>query len=74
MALDFPNAPTVGQKYPASPVAGTPTYTWDGVKWTTVGAAIAGKTAFLNDGSVPMAAGLTLVAPPVNATDAAAKS
>ncbi len=33
MALDFPSSPTVGQKYPASPVAGLPTYTWDGEKW-----------------------------------------
>ena len=74
MAFDFPNAPTIGQKYPQPPVVGSPVYTWDGVKWTTVGAAVSGKTAVLNDGSVPMAAGLTLVAPPVNATDAAAKS
>ena len=34
-ALDFPASPTVGQKYPASPVAGIPTYTWDGEKWFT---------------------------------------
>lgn len=37
--LDFPNAPTVGQKYPASPVGGVPTYVWDGEKWTTIGGA-----------------------------------
>lgn len=34
-ALDFPNSPTVGQKYPASPIAGIPQYTWDGEKWFT---------------------------------------
>ena len=35
MALNFPSSPTVGQKYPASPVAGVPIYAWDGEKWTT---------------------------------------
>jgi len=33
--LDFPSAPTVGQKYPQPPVAGVPVYSWDGEKWTT---------------------------------------
>lgn len=37
MALDFPSSPTNGQKYPASPIIGIPTYTWDGEKWTTIG-------------------------------------
>jgi hypothetical protein len=37
MALDFPSAPTVGQKYPQPPVSGMPVYTWDGEKWTTIG-------------------------------------
>lgn len=40
MGLNFPSSPTVGDKYPASPVAGVPTYTWDGEKWTTAGGAI----------------------------------
>jgi hypothetical protein len=74
MAFDFPNSPTVGQKYPASPVGGQPTYTWDGEKWTTVGGTIAGKTAVWTDGTTAMTAQLTLVAPPVNPTDAVAKS
>jgi hypothetical protein len=39
MALNFPNSPTVGQKYPVSPIAGIPTYAWDGEKWTTNGGA-----------------------------------
>lgn len=39
-ALDFPASPSVGQLYPASPVAGVPTYRWDGEKWTTTGGAI----------------------------------
>jgi hypothetical protein len=43
MALDFPASPTNGQKYPASPVAGIPTYTWDGQKWTTIGAGLIGQ-------------------------------
>jgi hypothetical protein len=41
MALDFPSSPSVGQKYPASPIAGVPTYNWDGEKWTTIGGALA---------------------------------
>jgi hypothetical protein len=74
MALDFPNAPTVGQKYPAAPITGVPTYSWDGEKWTTVGAPMGGKTPVWTDGSAAMTGLLTLVAPPVNPTDAAAKS
>jgi hypothetical protein len=42
--LDFPNAPTVGQKYPQPPVSGAPVYTWDGVKWTTVGGPVSGAS------------------------------
>ena len=72
--LDFPNAPTVGQKYPQPPVGDVPVYTWDGEKWTTLGGAVAGKTAVWTDGSSAMAAQLTLIAPPVNPTDATAKS
>jgi hypothetical protein len=71
MAFDFPNAPTVGQIFSPS---GGPTYKWDGAKWTApIGAAV-GKTPVYSDGSVAMTAALTLVAPPVNPTDAAAKS
>jgi hypothetical protein len=72
--LDFPNAPSTGQKYPASPISGIPTYTWDGEKWTTLGGPVAGKTPIYADGSNAMTAQLTLVAPPVAGTDAAAKS
>lgn len=35
MAFDFPNSPTVGQKYPSPSIVGVPTYTWDGQKWIT---------------------------------------
>ena len=35
MAINFPASPAFGQKHPASPVVGLPTYTWDGEKWTT---------------------------------------
>jgi hypothetical protein len=74
MALDFPGMPTVGQKYPATPVGGVPTYTWDGEKWTTVSSPIIGKSIIYNDGTVPMAAALTLSGDPSAANDAARKS
>lgn len=74
MAIDFPSAPTVGQTYPATPVAGTPTYTWDGEKWTTIGAPLGGKTPVYTDGSNAMTAALRLSGPPVNPTDAADKA
>ena len=32
-ALNFPNAPTVGQTYPDPPVEGQPQYEWDGARW-----------------------------------------
>src|SRR6478752_1751321 len=37
MALDFPNAPTVGQLFPASPAPGTPQWQWNGTLWTAAG-------------------------------------
>ena len=40
MAMDFPPSPSVGDKFPVTPVAGQPQYTWDGEKWTTLGAQI----------------------------------
>jgi hypothetical protein len=73
MGINFPNAPTVNQLYPQPPVAGVPVYRWDGQKWTTQGAT-ATKTPVYTDGSTAMAAQLTLVTPPVNPTDAVAKS
>jgi hypothetical protein len=33
MAINFPNAPTVGQLWPSPAVAGQPVYQWDGQKW-----------------------------------------
>ena len=40
MAFDFPSSPTVGQKHPATPIAGIPQYIWDGEKWTDTGAVL----------------------------------
>ena len=42
--LDFPASPLTGDKYPVPAVAGQPQYTYDGVKWTTVGAQISNAT------------------------------
>lgn len=39
-ALDFPNAPTIGQVWPTPPVAGVPVYRWDGEKWGMQSAAL----------------------------------
>ena len=39
-ALDFPASPLIGDKYPVPAVVGQPQYTWDGNKWTTVGAQV----------------------------------
>jgi hypothetical protein len=36
-ALDFPNAPVNGEKFPPTPISGQAQYTWDGEKWTTIG-------------------------------------
>jgi hypothetical protein len=33
MAINFPNAPTVGQLWPSPAVVGQPVYQWDGQKW-----------------------------------------
>ncbi|TAI63878.1 tail fiber domain-containing protein [Bradyrhizobium sp. Leo170] len=74
MALDFPSSPTLGQVYPPSPIVGIPNYRWDGEKWTTVGMQIGTAPLLYADGSVPMTGQLTLVAPPVANSDAAAKS
>ena len=38
--LDFPASPLAGDKYPVTAVPGQPQYTYDGVKWTTIGAQI----------------------------------
>lgn len=35
VALDFPNSPTVGQKY--HPITGGPSWTWNGYAWQTGG-------------------------------------
>ena len=73
MSIDFPAAPTIGQKYPSPSVVGVPTYTWDGEKWG-VAPVSGGKTPVYPDGSAAMAAQLTVVNPPVSPTDAASKA
>jgi hypothetical protein len=75
MAMNFPNSPTVGDKYPTSPTTGQPQYTWNGTLWTTHGVAPPGpgKVPVWTDGTNPMTAQLTLVGDPVAATDAADK-
>jgi hypothetical protein len=75
MAMNFPNSPTVGQKYPTSPAVGQPQYVWNGTLWTTHGVAPPGpgQVPVFTDGSTPMVGQLTLVGDPVNPTDAADK-
>jgi hypothetical protein len=73
MGMNFPNTPTVGQQWPSPPVPGQPVYRWDGTVWGSLGAQ-PGKMPIYSDGSVAMAAQLTLVnTSPVASTDAAAK-
>jgi hypothetical protein len=76
MAFNFPNSPTVGDKYPVSPGPGVPQYTWNGQMWTTHGVSPPGpgKVPVWTDGSNPMTAQLTLFADPVGANDAARKA
>jgi hypothetical protein len=75
MAMDFPNTPAVGDKYPVSPTTGQPQYTWNGTLWTTHGVAPPGpgKVPVWTDGTAPMTGALTLPGDPVNPTDAADK-
>lgn len=73
MGINFPTVPTLNQLYPQPAVAGLPVYRWDGEKWTT-SSITANKTPIYTDGSTVMAAQLKLIAPPVAAADAAAKS
>jgi hypothetical protein len=47
--LDFPSSPTTGQQYPAPPVAGIPTYTWDGEKWSTAASSGGGNKVIVAD-------------------------
>jgi len=44
-ALDFPPSPLINDKYPVPAVPGVPQYTFDGVKWTTVGPQITNAKA-----------------------------
>jgi hypothetical protein len=75
MAMNFPNSPSVGDKYPVSPGVGQPQYVWNGTLWTTHGVSPPGpgQVPVMTDGSTPMVAQLTLVGDPVNPRDAADK-
>ena len=66
MGINFPASPSIGQKYPASPVGGLPTYTWDGEKWTTTTSTIAGTSYVLKSGDT-MAGHLSLLTAPAAA-------
>lgn len=37
MGFNFPNAPSIGQKYPSPAIAGAPVWQWDGSAWKTIG-------------------------------------
>lgn len=66
MGINFPASPSIGQKYPASPVGGLPTYTYDGEKWTTTTSTIAGTSYVLKSGD-SMSGHLSLLTGPVAA-------
>ncbi|WLB24946.1 hypothetical protein QIH85_23995 [Bradyrhizobium japonicum] len=72
MGLNFPSLPSVGTIYPSPAQPGVPQYRWDGEKWTQQG--LQTKPVVYADGSVPMTGQLKLIAPPLAANDAAAKS
>lgn len=72
MGLNFPTLPSVGTLYPQPALPGVPQYRWDGEKWSLQ--SLLSKQPIWDDGSAAMNAQLTLVAPPVAPTDAAAKS
>jgi hypothetical protein len=72
MGLNFPAAPIVGTLYPQPAIPGVAVYRYDGEKWSLQ--SLLAKQPIYDDGSVAMNAQLTLVAPPVAATDAVAKS
>jgi len=35
--LDFPNSPTIGQLFPATPITNIPVWQWDGTSWEPTG-------------------------------------
>ena len=72
--LDFPSSPTIGQKYPTTPVTGVPQYVWDGEKWITQSGAASNKQPVYDDGSVPMTGQLKLAGDPVAPEDAVRKA
>jgi hypothetical protein len=73
-ALDFPNTPAVGDKYPTAPIQGVPTYIWDGEKWTSIAIARAvDLTGFLPLKGGTLSGPLILAADPTVPLGAATK-
>jgi hypothetical protein len=70
MAIDFPIPSVIGQKHPAVPIEGVPTYTWDGEKWIT---GLTSGSAFVAKAGDTMTGALVLPADPTLALQAATK-
>jgi len=53
MPLDFPASPAINQKFPASPLADVPTYTWDGEKWQLLSGGVGGGDVIVGGSAYP---------------------
>jgi len=71
MALDFPNAPTIGEKYPVTIEAGVPQYQWDGVAW--MAAETPQELTYVKRAGDTMTGALTLPGNPTGPLEAATK-
>jgi hypothetical protein len=72
MAFDFPASPTIDQTYPATPIAGIPSYKWDGEKWVIIGIDINTKVSKAGDtmtGPLALASDSTVPTPPTVGND-----
>ena len=70
-ALDFPNAPNIGDTWPNPPQTGVPTYRWSGTDWLS--AFPLGVERLPIDGSLAMTGPLTLSGPPTQPLHATSK-
>ena len=70
-AMDFPAAPTVGQRYPSPVVSGLPQYEWNGETWVSV--LPPDMTNYVLRAGDTMGGPLTLAGEPVNQLHAATK-